>query len=936
MRIRQGISVFGLVALAAVGSALAADGRVSARWIGQDKQDHCGRREAITPNGYQDVHIAIRGLTAQREIVAAWITGHGGGEWQYHGVQNHHGVVIERKPGATSADLYLEPYQVETGREITLKIKYDDGSETITNFRGGRANPHLRMPGAALVAKWVGQEKSDQAGIGPGVGPDGLQDAKIALSKLPTADAITSLLIESSAGSRWAFGPNPQGRNNAELVHHPKVAAEADLFLQPDQDLAGQTLTITVTYSNDKKDQATVVAGRTNPTLAMPSVIMPKVAALTLKSRWLGQDGSTVTGPGDVHVSLTGLPASRAIAAAVLSDASRCVWAYKVGDKAPLDVEPGAAPLGFQVASDRTSVELFFAPSRNESTATLTLRLVFADGSSAIGSFPGGPCDPALRAPALDRSEIVARPGDDLAALVDRYGTIHLSKGTYPLPRPLVLKRPVAILGVPGAVLVFSQPSNDAPWTSALKIHAGNTTLKDFSVRFNGKIRWRTDVGWGPAVIGTTDNLDGVPIAPKFKLTLSGLDLEGPRSTGSVPWEEAPRLMRLRDATAGVIVKNTLRGGLIHLFDGPWLVADNVYNGTQPATYSHAVIAVHDPHDVVIKNNRAQPVGPSGKTWRFLLFVNRGDHDVVENNSIIGIGPRDDDAIPSMNAPEIILTESYHLRFEGRPSAVSADGRVLKTNLMAGTPAQTGDVVSILTGTDAGKWRRIVQRIEPTIYLLDAPLPTGNPVVSIAPGFVNEVFSSNLIEAKHGRAAAGFVLAGNHFGTKLMSNRVVGAGDAFQIMASASETPNHWGWSHAPMLGLVIQNNVIEDSEHGGVFGISHGGLCKSNKGRIYMSIFMRGNTVTWTEGFLSRLSRAVATTSPVGLTLGYVPSIDPGELVVDEQDDHLVAPAGTSTRAALRVHAAVLNGRATTNKTLALTGAAAAPTVRSSLAPRR
>lgn len=917
-----------LVLLAAGPSARAADRAVSARWLGQDRHDYCGHRESIKPNGYQDVHIAISGLSPRREIVAAWVTGYGGGEWQYRGVQNHHGVVIQRKPGATSADLFLEPYQVETGREINLRLKFDDGTETTSTFRGGRANPDFRMPDAALAAKWAGQERRDQAGIGPGVGPDGLQDAKIVLTKLPTTEKIASVLLEGPGGARWAFGPNPQGHNNAELVVNDKVPTEAALFFQPDRDLSGQTLTVTVTFSNDKKDSATLLAGRTDPKLAMPAAALPKIGALTFKSRWIGQDGSAVTGPGEVHVSLSGLPA-RAVVAAVLSDSVRGVWVHQDGNRLPLDVEEGSAALGFKVGRDRTTADLYFAPPRNESKATLTLRLVFADGTSAFGSFPGGECDPSLRAPALDPSEIVARPGDDLAALVARYGTVRLAKGNYPLSRPLVLKRPVAIIGEPGATLTFSQPLAEAPWTTALKIHAGKTTLKDFAIRFTGKVRWRTDVGWGPAVIGTTDNLDGIPITPKFKLTFSGLDIEGPGSSGSVPWEEAPRLLRLRDATAGSVVKNHLRGGLVHLFDGPWLVADNVYTGTPPATYSHAVFAVHDPHDVTIRNNRARPVGPSGKTWRFLLFVQRGDHDVVENNVIEGIGPRGDDTIPSMNAPEIILTESYHLRFEGRPAAVSTDGRLLKIDRVANTRAQTGDVVSVLSGTGAGQWRRIVQRIEPTVYLLDAPLPKGAQAVSISPGFVNEVFSTNTIDAKDGRAAAGFVLGGNHFGTQIRNNRIVGAGDAFQIMASASESPNIWGWSHAPILGMVFDGNTIEDSERGGVFGISHGGLCKSNRGRVYMTLALRGNTVTWSDGFLSRLARTGAKPSPVGITLGYVPSLDPGELVVDEKENRLVAPARASTSAVLKVNSALLDGRPTTNKSLPMTGLRAA-------APRR
>ena len=894
--------------------------RLGARWLGQDRHDYCGAKDAIKPNGIQDVHIVLGGLPPRREVRAAWVYGHGAGEWQYRGVQNNHGVVLLRRPGSTTADLFLEPYQVETGREFHIKVKFDDGSESSATFRGGRADPDLRMPEAALVAAWGGQEKQDYAGAGPGVGPDGIQDAKIVLSRLSAKEKVAAVLLEHADGTGWAFGPNPEGRHNAELVRNEATPTEASLYFHPDADLAGRTLKVTVAYENGKKDSATLVGGRTDPGLAMPTPELPKFTPLTLRSRWLGQDGSAVTGPGDVHVSVAGLPPGRDVVAVVLTDAVRGVWVYRAGDRPGLDVEDGAAPLGFKAGSDRSTADLYFRPVRDETGTDLALRLVFDDGTTSFGTVAGGASDPALGAPAVDGSEVVARPGDDLGDLANRHGTVRLSKGNYALRRPLVLNRPVTIAGEPGAVLTFSQGADEAPWTAAIKVHAGNTTLRDFAVRFAGPVRWRTDVGWGPAVIGTTDNLDGVKADPKVNLTFSGLDLEGPQKSGTAAWEETPRLMRLRDATCGKVVKNTLRGGLIHLFGGPWEVVDNEYKGTPPGTFTGAVFVVHEPHDVVVRNNRAKPVGPSGKTWRFLTFVQRGARDVVEGNVVEGIGPRDDDTIPSANAPEIVLTESYYLWFEGRPAAVSDDGRVLKVDRVALAP-RTGDVVSVLSGTGAGQWRRIAQRIEPTVFLLDAPLPRGAGVVSISPGFVNDVYAGNTVDARGGRAAAGFVLAGNHFGTVVRNNRVVGAGDAFQVMASASETPNVWGWSHAPVLGLAFEDNVIEDSERGGVFGVSHGGLCKSNKGRVYMTLALKANTVLWSEGFLNRRVRAGAKHGPAGITIGYAPSLDTGELVVEERDDRLVAPARAASLPALRVRAAVFNGQEMKERLFALPG---------------
>src|SRR4051794_37182163 len=57
---------------------LTAAGQILGRWIGQDRHDYCGAPDAIKPNGYQDVHIALGGLPPGREVVAAWVYGHGG------------------------------------------------------------------------------------------------------------------------------------------------------------------------------------------------------------------------------------------------------------------------------------------------------------------------------------------------------------------------------------------------------------------------------------------------------------------------------------------------------------------------------------------------------------------------------------------------------------------------------------------------------------------------------------------------------------------------------------------------------------------------------------------------------------------------------------------------------------------------------------------
>ena len=118
-------------------------------------------------------------------------------------------------------------------------------------------------------------------------------------------------------------------------------------------------------------------------------------------------------------------------------------------------------------------------------------------------------------------------------------------------------------------------------------------------------------------------------------------------------------------------------------------------------------------------------------------------------------------------------------------------------------------MVSILSGPDAGQWRRIAQAIGPTTYLLDdAPARRATTPSRSRPGFVGETFRENTIDSRGGSVAANLVLVGNQFGLKVIDNHLLGGGEAFRITAAPTEKPVHWGWSHAPLLGATIEGNT--------------------------------------------------------------------------------------------------------------------------------
>ena len=233
--------------------------------------------------------------------------------------------------------------------------------------------------------------------------------------------------------------------------------------------------------------------------------------------------------------------------------------------------------------------------------------------------------------------------------------------------------------------------------------------------------------------------------------------------------------------------------------------------------------------------------------------------------------------------------------------------------MLQGEPARTGDVVSILTGPGAGQWRRISQAMGPTTYLLDSPLPAGDPMVSIATGFVRQTFRKNTIDTRGSSVAANLVLVGNHYGLRVLDNHFLG-GNAFVINAAPTEKPVHWGWSHAPLMGALIEGNVLEDSVQGAKIAVEHSPKIKTSRGRVYASVMLKKNKVRWSEPFAAKHS-AKGATRPAAITLGDPGTFDPTELDVTEEGNH----AEGRSPIAIKVFGARLNGKETRERVIAL-----------------
>jgi hypothetical protein len=902
--------------------------------VGQDRHDYVGTSNKLEPSDIQDIHIVLSGLDPGREVVFVEVNGNGGDQWQFGPSPSSWRAELRRRKGSQTADLFMEPGRAETGRSFHILVRYADGSTDETDMSGRTADPGLRMPGRSVAARWVGQVPEDWTGAGPCVGPDGFQDVRIHLTRLSPKAPVRAIRVECPGGSRWEFGTNPKALFNAELIRDAKDQSQADLYFQPDRDFSSQRIKVMVLYENDQLDTVMIVAGRCDPKLRMAQSPLPDLAESPAKVEWLGQDGKSPERPGDVHVAISGLGLSEPVGAAVLSDAMRRMWVFRGRDRAFQPTDPGAPPMLLKFATDGKSADLFFPPCREAGGEPFTLRLISSSGRNTIIRFRGQRCELSRRAPMPAPDRAIARPGDDLQALVEDHGAVVLSPGVYRLIHPLVLSNPVTLTSDGGATLQFSQANPAQPWSAAIKILRGNTTLNGFAVRFEGPIRWNNDISWGPAVIGMTDNLDPDQDQYKPNVVLTHLDLDIPQVEDRGKWVEAVRLMRLLHAASGTIANNILRGGPIEFFEGPWKIVDNDFRGCPPGTVSHNVFVGHGTRDLVIRGNRTSSPSPSGKTWRFLVLGGYSSDDVIEHNTIEEIGSRHDDTIPWSNEPEIMLTESYRLRYEGQVMAISADGRVLRIGRLQGDGVRIGDVVSILKGKATGQWRRVAQVIDSTTLLIEPPLPSGTQAVSIGEGFTGEIFQENRIDIRGSHKSDGMALIGHHFGTRIVKNHFLGGAHAFRITACPTERPVMWGWTHVPFLGATIEANIIEDSDRGGELGLEHDPKhIKSNQGRTYMTVRLNNNIVRWSKPFLHQASQLESREPLTGLTLGYSPSHDPSELVVDAEANRLEQPAGRRGVPALVIHAASYNSQRIVNRRLDLS-AKGPPSRREAMAP--
>jgi hypothetical protein len=633
----------------------------------------------------------------------------------------------------------------------------------------------------------------------------------------------------------------------------------------------------------------------------------------------VGQDGHDLTRRGDIHLELDGLPKEGVVEAVAVSDPCGGYWVFclpeaeaafygmATGGLRTLDDPPerekfglfrlepyessrnsaqsrfGALPLTLQRRPDSLAADLYLPPFRDEAGSRMMLRVLLRIGTgavkTAICSFPGQRCNPYLRGPLPAESSIAAHPDEVLSDLVDRFGHLRLSAGRYKLKAPLVLNHPVTIAGPREAILEFSQPPESPEWPDAIRISAGNTTLDGFTIRFAGPVRWQAGYGKAAVLHAVPGKSDASGRSdPLADLVVTGLDID------SAPVEPLPEpgqaepcnyfTMGFGAATSGRILGNTFRGGTIDVMNGPWEISDNTYRGAMPGAVAWDAFAAHYVHDLTVARNHLAPVAPCGKTWRFLVLTQRGDHIAVSDNRVENIGMKDDDKLANPNAPEIMLTESYRLNYEGYPARISAAGWILQIPLVIYSQVEPGCILSILSGPHAGHYFRIAQPLAPSAFLLQQPLPEalwgGGYAISIAHGFTDLAWERNTIDARRGGSSL-MVLAGNHWNLRLAENRLLGGGEALRICPCATERPGLWGWSRSPMFDLMVDHNLCEDSRQGVAIIVGDETYAKTTGGRTYLAGALEDNTIRWSAAFLRsfRATARASSSKPLAIHLG-------------------------------------------------------------------
>jgi hypothetical protein len=403
-----------------------------------------------------------------------------GTAWPLDGTGWHNAAHLEQNYSTHTAHIYVDPsvgaknYDYEhLSTTFYIRLYYHDNpSQSVQisytlydplNDPSKRIDPNKRVIGKELSAQWIGQDpqnKQDWAGPSAAVGPDGIQDFQLKLSNISHDGIYQSLLLISNPGSAsalaWEAGTNSYYQwpteqptklsvSYAEDLHRA-IAANGldtlDVFANPTTNqnsnaslTVGASLFVRIVYiDNKRKGKSDIVAiaagltaGSINPSLAMSYAPLPSFASATAHSQQISPSIGTSS------IVLDSLPSgqsSTSIKQAVLSDQVGGVWVYSANSTQPQtyasdffdEQQRYGMPLTYNQAGTFS-----FPAYRNEIDSTLTLRLIFNNGSQAIARVAGLTSDPNQRALPVGAGTVFAANEADLYTDVATSQTIQLA-----------------------------------------------------------------------------------------------------------------------------------------------------------------------------------------------------------------------------------------------------------------------------------------------------------------------------------------------------------------------------------------------------------------------------------------------------------------------------------------------------------------------------
>lgn len=899
----------------------------TAAWLGQNGADYVGPWAGLGSSKIQDIDIRLSQLPTDKTIIKAVVQGYGADRWEYGGQSGNWAADLHREAGSSSADIYIEPSRLEKGREFQVGLTFNDGSVEDIYFQGLTADPTLTVQGTSISAVWLGSVSNvDLTNPSPSVGPDGVTDLQIKLSQINTNKKIQTIDLRDSNNVLVAsYGLNSARADTLELTPDPVNAGQATLtFSNPSESPAGP-LTVQVNYTDGTHESATCNLGSLN-TSPVNLGNLPTITQSSGVVQWNGQQVADPTRPGWEQITLTNLPET-SFSAFQVSDLQGQSWLWtSSGQASPWATVYGQKSLVARATAGGDWVLEF------DSTLDLNAKSLSVIGLSDTGrtyalDFQGGQMDLAKRAATPDAGSITAHPGDDLQALVNQYGTVNLSSGIYQLTQPLVLSRPVNLLGNSTSVLEFQQPATSAGWSTVVTVASGNVTLDGFQIRFSGTVNWRDNISYGPAVIGTLDNyVTGVARPGTItNVTIKNLNITAPQPSSYL--QEAPRLIRMIDGASGTISGNTFYGGSVEVNGGSWSITNNVNNGVWQNSFAYDAFAAHNVKGFDLSNNVVNRSGNSGVIFRLVVVNGQSSSINIADNQAVGLGSGLNDPwqMQQTNANEVILTENYGVSYEGDIFAIDSTRRLVQVGSSLGSAYQPGDVLAVLDGTGAGTWVYVTSVINGNSLLLDRALPAGvqpGTAVSVNRGIHDISITGNLIDQTNRPQSLASVLVGNLYHVTYADNTIAGGFRGLLVTAVPSESPRDWGWTRNVVFDAQITGNTFEDVLWLNQLGVSHTTAARANYGHLYLTGSFQKNLFRWSASFLTDQIHQLPGDSNL-----FLPGLEVGEGgVADNHESRLTItenmidlPAGWANRPAIWYRSGTINHQAAQGEIIVL-----------------